>query len=430
MEKVSKKISIADDLNNGDNLEINKIGRPDTGLKERLKIDKEVKDFYQETIVSPLTSPRKSRSFGFGRFILRVLLSLIFGALGAIFILTRQSVYLPLVGEINLQKYFPAREVNLTTEKKVTVTQDVRMDELIKTIKPQFVRLFESKESANSKNLTFLDQIYTPNQTKGSAVILTNNGWLLTSNSLDPKNKYAAVNNENKIFPIEKIVQDGSTNLTFLKATADNLSAAKLASRDDLAVGQQILIFDQQNNVYLSEVRQINFRPIKKNDDLIRSTDYFSDFLLASRDLNSDNFEGAVVFGLDGSLVGLVFQNKIIPVWRFQDILPQVLKGEKISRNYLGIDYLRIEEAPGLISERFRGLENGAIVYGDPFKNSPADLAGIKNGDVIIKADGLPLTYNQDLTYLVQNKKFSDPFEVVILRDGKEQSITVNLVQK
>ncbi len=156
MEKVSKKISIADDLNNGDNLEINKIGRPDTGLKERLKIDKEVKDFYQETIVSPLTSPRKSRSFGFGRFILRVLLSLIFGALGAIFILTRQSVYLPLVGEINLQKYFPAREVNLTTEKKVTVTQYVRMDELIKTIKPQFVRLFESKESANSKNLTFL----------------------------------------------------------------------------------------------------------------------------------------------------------------------------------------------------------------------------------------------------------------------------------
>jgi len=431
MEKPSKKIFIANDLDGGDNLEVKKLERTEDDAEERMKIDKEVEDFYQETIVSPSALSQRSKRFGFGYFVLSVLLSLIFGAAGAIFILTRQSIYLPFAGEINLQKYFPTREVNLTTEKKVTVAQDVRIAELIKNIKPQIVRLFESKSQTSSKNLNFLDQIYAPGQSKGSAVALSNDGWLLTSNSLDPKAASSVViNSENKVFAIEKIIQDNSSGLVFLKIKADNLPAAKLVNRDDLAIGQQILIFDQQNNVYLSQIRQINYRLVEKNEDLVRSTDYFSDFLLVDRDLSADYFSGAPVFGLDGSLIGLVSQNKIIPVWHFQDILPKVLQGEKIVKNFLGIDYLRIEEAPGLISERFRGLENGAIVYGAPLKDSPADLAGIKNGDVIIKADGLPLTYNQDLTYLVQNKKFSDPFEVVILRDGKEQSITINLVQK
>ncbi len=445
MEKPSKKISIANDLDSGDNLEIKKLKRSEDNAEERMKIDKEVEDFYQETIISPPASPlltggtrrgepafsRESKRFGFGYFILFVLLSLIFGAIGAIFILTRQSIYLPFAGEISLQKYFPTREVNLTTEKKVTVTQDVRIAELIKNIKSQVVRLFESKSQAGSKNLNFLDQIYTPNQSKGLAVVLSNDGWLLTSNSLDPKTTFSVIiNSENKIFPLEKIIQDIPSGFAFLKIKADNLPVAKLVNRDDLAVGQQILIFDQQNNVYLGQIRRINYRLVKKNEDLIRSTDYFSDFLLVDRDLSADYFSGATVFGLDGSLIGLVSQNKIIPVWHFQDILPKVLQGKKIVRNYLGIDYLRIEEAPGLISERFRDLENGAIVYGNPLKGSPSDLAGIKNGDVIIKADGLPLTYSQDLTYLVQNKKSSDPLELVILRDGKEQSITTSLVQK
>ena len=127
-------------------------------------------------------------------------------------------------------------------------------------------------------------------------------------------------------------------------------------------------------------------------------------------------------------MIGMILQKKVIPSWQLNPLIQQVLSGqEDIIHPFLGIDYLRLEQAPGLTSSRFKGLTKGAIVYGPPNENSPALKAGIKNADVIIKIDDIVLSQDQDLTYLIQNKTPGQEIEITVLRDEQEKIFNVVL---
>lgn len=421
MAEETKKIIVVNDVTEKGNIKVKESQRARSVKEREEEIENGVEKLYHSEEFNHLDKPPVARrGTAFLLIILAIIFGLISGAVGSLFILTRESIKIPFAKEVDLTKFFPTREVTLVTEKKVTVTTDLRFARLAKDLAPKVVKVFAAKPTSEEGRLRFLEQIYAPWQIKSSAVIITNDGWLLSSAEFEAEKEYVILTEENEIFPVKKIIQDPLTKISFLKIAGKDLAVVKFALLEEITHGQQVVIYDKFFNLHFTEVSRPGYRNIEQIEDLIRSTDKFAEFLRLDAETLISDFPCAPIFGLNGAVIGLISKDKVIPAWQFKNLIVQILKDQKIVRNYLGIDYLRIEEAPGLTSPLFKDLTNGAIVYGAPTKNSPAEKAGIQNADVIVKVDGRALNAGRNLTYLVQEKASGEELELTILRTGEE----------
>ena len=107
------------------------------------------------------------------------------------------------------------------------------------------------------------------------------------------------------------------------------------------------------------------------------------------------------------------------------------IPGEKVgvwspfeSQKYIGV---RIETLDKGLSEFF-GLQEGVgILIRSVEKNGPAEKAGLKVGDLIVKADGKRVESNDEFVKCIQNKKMGDTITLEILRDKKNMTIEVEI---
>ena len=432
MAKESKKI-IIDDLEEGADLEsqqdikVKKSKGWQNLVKRSDQVEDEVEKFYNSQEFNHLQKPTV---IGLGRswliLLMIVVFGLILGGLSIFFILTRTEINF-LGTKIDLAKYFPTQEITVVTEKKVTVTNDVRLAGLIQDLNTKTFRIFKTKLVPENEPLLFLEQIYAPWQIMARGLVISADGWLITAGNLDSETSYVAINDDNLIFSIEEIIIDSITDLKLVKILAENLEPVKFSLINEITPGRQVIIVDKFNNLNLTSISRIKARNIYQTEDLVRSTDRLTDFLRLDSETSMAFFPNAFIFGLDGRAIGLIMKEKVVPFWFLADKLEQVLHNKKFNRPYLGIDYLRIEEAPGLTSPLFKNFSNGAIVYGPPVADSPAAQADVKNADVIIKFNDITLDRDQDLTDLVQEKNPGDIISLTILRKGEKIVIQVEL---
>jgi len=422
----TKKIDIADNVEEKEEIEIKKSKRL-ASLEERQdKAEKEISDFYQNKDFSFQGPSQASKGLIWLSIVWSIVFGLIAGTTASFFILTRETIKIPFTGkEIKLAEFLPTRELSLTTEKNVTVLAETRMADLVKDLSTKTVKIFKAKPEGQTG---FLEQIYAPWQMLGSGAFVSSDGWLITVYNFEPETKYVAVDGENKILPIEKTINDSITGLGFCKVGEEKISGFELGQREEITAGRQAVVLDRFQNFHLTEISQSKARDILKTEDLVYSADRFSEFLRLGVFENS--FPQSLIFGLDGKILGFISGEKVIPAWQVQTLVNQVLATQEIRRPFLGIDYLLINEAPGLTSPRFKDLKQGAIVYGQPGENTPALEAGIKNADVIVKVDDIILDENQNLTYLIQQKLPGDKIVLTVLRDGEEETVESVLGEK
>jgi PDZ domain/Peptidase family M28 len=70
------------------------------------------------------------------------------------------------------------------------------------------------------------------------------------------------------------------------------------------------------------------------------------------------------------------------------------------------------------------------VRFADVRSGSPADKAGLRRGDVLVKFGGAPIANIQDFTYQLRKRRPGDTVEVVVLRDGQEVAAQVTLVPR
>jgi len=111
-----------------------------TAPRQEALAKEEIKGFYDQEEISCLERP----SSGLAVWTI-IAVSLIFSLVGSFifcfFILTRENVKLPFIGELSINKIFPTREITVVREKNVTVTNDLRLIDLAKKIKPQLMKI-------------------------------------------------------------------------------------------------------------------------------------------------------------------------------------------------------------------------------------------------------------------------------------------------
>ena len=147
--------------------------------------------------------------------------------------------------------------------------------------------------------------------------------------------------------------------------------------------------------------------------------------------INSGNSGGALI-NSDGKVIGI---NTLklsgtgvegigfaIPINSATDVINQLKDHQKVLRPYIGITGINLDEQT---AKRYK-LEVGVYIKSiEDF--SPAEKAGLKAGDVIVKADGKSITTMDELNEIKNSHQIGDTITLTVNRNGSDKDITVTL---
>ncbi|MCX6740489.1 MAG: S1C family serine protease [Candidatus Parcubacteria bacterium] len=361
---------------------------------------------------------------------LLILLSFVAGIFGEIF--TR--AYLSKL-DIFSDFYFSGsndlgdRELIINDPKKVVVEQDLRLKQLVSEIQPTVLSLFKNKKLGK----TITDNVFLADDMLGQAFVLTSDGWLITSTSSASRaQEDMVILYNNKVYQIEKLVKDVPTDCVFIKINAQNLPVVKLADAQNIVPGQQVFVIDNFNNqVHLANILDRGYRSTADKNILIINSEEINKYVLINKQLPV-NLAGSPVFNLEGSIIGFWDQqlgssgSRVIPANYFMQIMSQILKGEKINRPYLGLNYINLFRVA--YNSEFLANPNspkGAYVWSLE-EDSP--LAGkVVKGDIILSLENNNLDANIDLNDLLLSYKTGQEVRIKYWREDKEEEVNIKL---
>jgi S1-C subfamily serine protease len=160
----------------------------------------------------------------------------------------------------------------------------------------------------------------------------------------------------------------------------------------------------------------------------------FESFLQTDAPINQGNSGGALV-NTAGELVGINSQiltptggnigiGFAIPANMARDVADQLIKSGEVKRGFLGVT---IQPVTSEIASRLGLKEVGGVIVGAVEQGSPAEHAGMKQGDVITAFNGNQIADGNSLRNLVASAGPGAEVTLTVLRDGREQQVRARL---
>ncbi len=160
----------------------------------------------------------------------------------------------------------------------------------------------------------------------------------------------------------------------------------------------------------------------------------YEDFLQTDASINPGNSGGPLV-NLDGEVIGINTMiagmgtgiGFAVPSSMARPIVEQLIKGGKVRRPYIGI--MMQDLGPDMAKALGdKAPERGAIV-GQVAPGSPAEKAGVKAGDVIVKVDGTTVDGSRAVQRTILGKQIGQKIQLALWRDGKEQQVATTTAE-
>ena len=266
----------------------------------------------------------------------------------------------------------------------------------------------------------------------GSGFIVSADGYILTNNHvIDGADDIVVRMRNRQELKATVIGADPRTDVALLKIEADNLPVAKIGRSSTLKVGQWVLAIGEPFGLDYTVTHGIVSAMGRSLPD-----DTYVPFIQTDVSINPGN-SGGPLFNLNGEVVGVnaqIFSKSggsmglsfSIPIDIAMNVAQQLMDKGKVSRGFLGV---QVQEVTSDLSKSF-GLDvpTGALV-GQTYPDTPAERAGIRAGDIILKFNGQTVSKSADLPPLVGMAKVNKPIKVTILRQGKELTLTVKLTE-
>jgi serine protease Do len=206
--------------------------------------------------------------------------------------------------------------------------------------------------------------------------------------------------------------------------TDEQLSVASLGDSDAIEVGEWVMAIG--NPFGLSET--VTAGIVSAKGRVIGSGPY-DDFIQTDASINPGN-SGGPLFNVKGDVIGINTAiinggqgiGFAIPVNMAKSIISQLKDKGRVTRGWIGVS---IQPVTKDLADSF-GLpaERGALVS-EVTPESPAEKGGMKSGDIIVAFDGKAIKEMNDLPRLVAATATGKSVAVKILRDGKEETLTL-----
>jgi len=264
----------------------------------------------------------------------------------------------------------------------------------------------------------------------GSGFAISADGYIVTNNHVvENADKVTVVFDDGKEMSAKVIGTDAKTDLAVVKVDGvTDLPFVKLAETE-IRVGEWVVAVGNPFGLGGTVTAGI---VSARGRDIAGSA--YGDFLQIDAAVNTGNSGGpdfnmqgevvgvnTAIFSPNGGNVGIAFA---IPASVVKQVTGQLIQSGTVTRGFLGVG---IQDVSRDIADSV-GLKDaaGALVT-EPTKDSPADKAGVKSGDVITAVDGKSVSNALDLSRTIAGRNPSTAVELTIWRDGKEQKISVTL---
>ena len=271
----------------------------------------------------------------------------------------------------------------------------------------------------------------------GSGVIVdARNGYIITNNHVvEDMDNIKVKLFDKREYKAEIMGTDPKSDLAILKIKADNLRQLKLGDSDKLRVGEWVMAVGSPFSENLSHTVTTGIISAMGRSNIIRGQSY-EDFIQTDAAINPGNSGGALL-NMKGELIGINTaiatggyekSNRgvgfAIPSNMTERIMSDLIDKGYVTRSWLGV-YIQPLDADAAKALEMNSRDGALVtqVVGD----SPAELGGVQEGDVIIRFDNKNITDPSNLRNIVSLMPPGSKSDVVVFRNGSKKSLSVVL---
>lgn len=268
-------------------------------------------------------------------------------------------------------------------------------------------------------------------QSLGSGFVIDESGIIVTNNHvIEGADQITANFNDGTKLTATLVGTDEKTDIAVLKVEpVKPLTAIPFGDSEKLRVGDWVMAIG--NPFGLGGTVTVGIVSARNRD--INSGPY-DNFIQTDASINRGN-SGGPLFNMDGEVIGIntaiisptggsIGIGFAIPSATAVNVINQLREFGETRRGWLGV---RIQEVTDEVAEGLSMAEaSGALVAGVT-EESPAALAGIEPGDVILEFDGRRVKAMHELPRMVADEPIGKEVPVVILRKGETRTVTVTL---
>lgn len=286
----------------------------------------------------------------------------------------------------------------------------------------------------------FFDFFYGEQQEEvkgeGSGVFIDEKGYILTNNHVVAGADQITVmwtdQDKNERELVGKVLgRDPLTDLAVVQVSSDNLPVARLGDSQKIQVGDTAIAIGNpygfSNSVTVGVISALNRDlPIREGVELL-------DLIQTDAAINPGNSGGAL-FNLQGEVIGIntaILQGAqglgfAIPINIAREISQELITKGFVKRPWIGIYGGGI--TPDLQKKYELPTAEGIYIV-KVVAESPAERAGIKSSDIIVKFGDVEVTSMEQLIKELRNYEIGEEIGVVILREDQRRTITLVLAE-
>jgi len=281
----------------------------------------------------------------------------------------------------------------------------------------------------------------------GSGFIVRANGLILTNKHVvsEPNAEYTVILNDGRRFAAQILTRDPINDIAIVKIAADKLPCLRLGDATRLELGQSLIAIGNalgifRNTVSLGIVSGLS-RSITAQSAPDAAPQEMRGLIQTDAAINPGNSGGPIVdakgfvVGVNAAIVaGAHSIGFAIPVNAARRDLDDLDAFGRIRRPLLGLRYVMIDKD---LQEKMKlGADYGALAVREGadghavVPGSPADRAGLKEKDIILRFNGQTLDRDHPIQDFLENLNVGNEVTLTILRDGKESEVKVTLTER
>jgi serine protease Do len=275
-----------------------------------------------------------------------------------------------------------------------------------------------------------------PSKGQGSGVIVdAKNGYVLTNchvveECIGRKSEIKVSLPNKQTYSATIVGADRQYDVAVLKIEGKNLPEVKLASSDDLVIGEWVVAignpFGFRNTVTVGVVSAL---------DRALPSDYggrLEGLIQTDAAINPGN-SGGPLCDIDGNVIGMntaIIRGAeglgfAIGASSIKPVVDEIIQFGRVKHGWSGMEFIDISER---LANRLGLTSTDGALVAQVYRDSPADEAGIKPGDVVVEAGGAKIASVADIQDALRKARAGDTLALKIARRGKTVNVKIKLV--
>ena len=267
----------------------------------------------------------------------------------------------------------------------------------------------------------------------GSGVLIGSEGYILTNQHVvDGADEILIALADGRGSQAEVVGEDRDTDIAILQVPITGLAGIRIAE-NPVRVGDVALAIGNPLNV--GQTVTMGIVSATGRNRLGLST--FENFIQTDAAINPGNSGGALI-NAHGELIGIntaIFSQQVgaqgigfaIPISLALDIMREIIEHGEVTRGWLGVEGTEIN-ARAALATGDPGIK-GALIVG-VYIDSPADMAGIRAGDIVVAVDAIEVSNIRDLLDKITRYKPGDRIEITIFRGSEKMTLDMKVSQR